>query len=97
MLLDIRQKTNIQEDREFQALEEYIITFLEGYFYSDEKFKKLVEATKSCLWESEHQDAFIVLNLFLYCASAKYNKNIQDDREFQALSNGIITFSKMMF
>ncbi len=50
--------------REFQALSEYKITFLEIYFYSDKNFKKLVEETKSSMWESGHEGAFIALNLF---------------------------------
>ena len=71
--INASQDLNTQSDREFQALSEYIITFLEGYFYSDEKFKKLVDETKSSLWESGHEDAFIALKLF-------FNKWLQENK-----------------
>jgi hypothetical protein len=35
-----------------------------GMIYSDEKSKKLFEETKSSLWESSNEDAFIALDLF---------------------------------
>ena len=35
-----RKQVNIQGDREFQALSEYIIAFLKRLFYSDKNFKK---------------------------------------------------------
>jgi hypothetical protein len=57
---------NVQGDRESHALSEYIINFLKRWFYSDEKFKKLILMTvkKSYLWEFEHEGAFVALNLF---------------------------------
>ena len=62
--MNARKFVNIKDDRELQALSEYIITFLKRYFYSDEKFKKLVEEIKPSLWESGYEGAFIVFNLF---------------------------------
>ena len=57
----------MQSNREFHALSEYIITYLKRCFYGNEKFQKLISTipTKSILWKSGHEGAFIARNLFL--------------------------------
>ena len=55
---------NIQDDGEFRAQSEYIITFPKRYLYSDNNFKKLTERTmrKSNPWEWGSEYAFILLD-----------------------------------
>ncbi len=64
--MNARKWVNIQGDREFQAISQYIIAFLNKVIYSDQKFKKLtlITVTTPSLWESGHDGAFIAVNLF---------------------------------
>ena len=64
--MNARKWVNIQGDREFQALSEYIIAFLKIQFYDNKKIKKLFLSTlkKFRIGESQVEDAFIVLNFF---------------------------------
>ena len=57
---------NIQGDREFQALSEYVIAFFTIKFYDDEKITKLIlsRLKKFRVGESSVEGAFIVLNFF---------------------------------
>jgi hypothetical protein len=57
---------NRQDDREFHALPEYIVTFSKRYFYSDKKLKKLFGkiVAKCGSWESDCKVAFISFDLF---------------------------------
>ena len=57
---------NIQGDREFQALSEYVIAFFKIQFYDDEKIKKLILSTlkKFRVGESQVEGVFILLNFF---------------------------------
>jgi hypothetical protein len=52
--MNARKWVNIQGDREFHALSEYVIAFFKIEFYDDEKIKKLILSTlkKFCLGES---------------------------------------------
>jgi hypothetical protein len=56
----------MQDDGEFQALSEYLLTFPKGYFSSYDPPKILIEKmkTKTSVWESDHKDTSISIDLF---------------------------------
>ncbi len=64
--MNAKKWVNIQDDREFEALLEYVIAFFKIQFYDDKKIKKLILSTlkKFRVGESGHEGAFIVLNFF---------------------------------
>ena len=64
--MNARKWVNIQDDREFQALSEYVIALFKIQFYDDEKIKKLIlnRLKKFRVGESQVEVAFIVLNFF---------------------------------
>ena len=43
-------------------------------------------ATKSSLWKSGHEGAFIALNFLRYSLDENWNDNIEGDRKLNALS-----------
>ena len=64
--MNARKWVNMQGDREFQALSEYINAFFKIQFYDNKKIKKLFLSTlkKFRIGESQVEGAFIVLNFF---------------------------------
>jgi hypothetical protein len=61
-----RKQVNIQGDREFQALSEYLLTFRKGYYLSYDPSKILTEqmVRTTAVWKFDHDGNSIPFDLF---------------------------------
>ncbi len=64
--MNVRKQVNIQSDREFQVLSEYLLTFPKDNYSSHDPSKVLIErmARRTSDWEFDHEVTSTPFDLF---------------------------------